>query len=154
MCRAMNTQENSFGKIREKLYFLEKLLATFRTMFGNLKIKGESWEKKTLDRFRENNFSENCEQIIGEFPGNFHFWHKINYLLTGLFVLYREILTPQFYARTQQARSVFKSFNLSISWCGSSMKWIKIKHHNGTYSSFVWKRGLPGKTIKVQVTFK
>ena len=53
----------------------------------------------------KNNFSENCRGILGEFSEYFRFSHIINYLLTGLLVPYREILSPRF-LRTDLASSV------------------------------------------------
>ena len=63
----------------------------------------------------KNNFSENCRQILGECLEYFHSCHLITYLLTGLLVLYSEILSPRFYAWISQAWSILQNLRLSIS---------------------------------------
>ena len=58
---------------------------SFRTILGKFEYQ------------QKNNVSENCWEILGEFSGYFRFRHIINnYLLTGLLVPYREILSPRF----------------------------------------------------------
>ena len=43
---------------------------------------------------------ENCRQILVECSDYFRICHKINYLLTGLLVPYREILTATSHSTT------------------------------------------------------
>ena len=49
-----------------------------------------------LDKFREKDLLENFPGILDEFSEYFRFSHIINYLLTGLLMLNREIQSPQF----------------------------------------------------------
>ena len=42
-------------------------------------------------------FADNCQQIVSESSEYFRFCHKINYLLTGFLVPYREILNARFF---------------------------------------------------------
>ena len=76
----------------------------------------------------KNNFSENCRQILGKCSVHFRFCYMINYLLTGLLVPCSEILSPRFYARTSQARSVLQNLGLSISQYGPCIRLINNKH--------------------------
>ena len=63
----------------------------------------------------KNNFSENCQEVLGEFSEYFRFRHVRNYLITRLLMPYREILSPHFLCMTSQARSVLQNLGLSIS---------------------------------------
>ena len=72
-------------------YFLENSLTTFRKLENQQKTLG----KLFLSNFVKKSFSENCRQIVGECLEYFRFWHIINYLLTGLLMPSREILSPR-----------------------------------------------------------
>ena len=71
----------------------------------------------------------NCRQILGEYSEKFRFCHLINYLLTGLLLPYHELLSPRFYARTSQARSVLQNLGLSISRYGPCIRLINSKYY-------------------------
>ena len=77
--------------------FFGKFSLSFRTIFGKFKNQQETLGKRFWSNFVKNNFSDNCQQIVGECLEYFRFFHIINYLLTGLLVPYSEILSPRFF---------------------------------------------------------
>ena len=74
-------------------------------VFGKFENQRKTLEKWFWTNFVKNIFSENYRQIVGECSEYFRFCYLINYLLTGLLVPYREILSPRF-LRTDLASSV------------------------------------------------
>ena len=93
------TRENAIDKTRERQFFGESS--------ENLTINRKHWEKIWLISWKII-----FRKIVDKFWANvreyFRFCYVINYLLTGLLVLYREILSPRF-LRTDLASSVFTS---------------------------------------------
>ena len=81
-----------------------EILGEFLDAFRKILKSTENFGKMILDKFCGKN-SVNYRQILDGFSEYCRFCNMINYLLTGLLVLYREILNPQF-LRTELADSV------------------------------------------------
>ena len=120
------TGENAFDKTLERSFF-GKFSVSFVTIFGKFKNQQKALGKWFWSNFVKNIFSGNCRKIVRECSEYFRFYHLINYLLTILLVMYREILSLRF-LRTDLASSVvLQNLGLSISRYGPHIRLINSK---------------------------
>ena len=68
-------------------YFSENSRCVFRTIFEEFESQQKTLGKRFWTNFKKKT-SENCLQIFGECSEHFRFCHIVNYLLTGLLVLF------------------------------------------------------------------
>ena len=109
-------------------YFSENSRWVFRQFSESFKINIKLWENDFWTNFVKNIFLENCRKILVKCLEYFRFCHIISYLLTGLLVLYHEILGPRFYAHASQTQSVLQNLGLSISWYGPCIRLINSEY--------------------------
>ena len=69
---------------------------SFWTIFRKFENQQQAFGKLVWANFVKMKFSQNCQQILGEFSEYLRFCRVINSLLSALLVLQREILSPQF----------------------------------------------------------
>ena len=97
----------------------------------------------------KNIFSENCRQIVGQRLEYFRFCHVINYLLTGLLVPYREILSPRFFMHgPRKLCPYFKTSGLVFH--GTALAPIRLINSN---SFFLYELFCRAKTLKFNIPY-
>ena len=107
-----------------KDYFRE-IFSVFSGISERIRKLTENVEKMILYKFCEKQFFVNCLRILGEVLEHFRVPHVVNYLFTGLFVLYSKILSLHF---LRELGPCFSAWDLVFDHCVCKLCAFPVSH--------------------------